>query len=118
IDIANARIKFKNQCVANMMASRISAQIERKTRIFQPESYISVDYHAKKLAVFSSDRQVTQDIITTSTDALKDEIQAFLQCIRQDSTPIVTGAHGRDALATAIQISQLIETNVAHHAIV
>jgi predicted dehydrogenase len=44
IDIANARITFANQCVANLTASRVSYKMERKTRIFQPNSYLSIDY--------------------------------------------------------------------------
>ena len=50
-DIANARILFENGCVANVTASRISQKSERKMRIFQPDSYISVDFQSKKLAV-------------------------------------------------------------------
>lgn len=126
VDIANARITFKNRCVANLVASRISYKTERKTRIFQPNSYISVDYHEKKLSVFHRGKEevlpsvasVEQQHITLEKgDALKDEIQSFLTSIMQDSTPIVTGAHGRDALATAVHISELIQQNLAYHAI-
>jgi len=52
VDIANARITFENGCIANITASRISFKTERKTRIFQPNSYISIDFHNKQFAVF------------------------------------------------------------------
>lgn len=52
IDIANARITFANHCIANVTASRVSFKTERKTRIFQPNSYISIDYQNKQFAVF------------------------------------------------------------------
>lgn len=124
IDIANARITFENRCVANVVASRISFKTERKTRIFQKKYYISVDYHQKKISVFQQGRGELfpgvasidqQEITIEKNDALLDEIKSFVTCILQDTTPAVTGIHGRDALATAIQISELIEKNIAYH---
>lgn len=125
IDIANARITFENRCVANVVASRISFKTERKTRIFQRNAYISVDYQEKKIAVFQQGKQELfpgvasfdqNEISIDKNDALLDEIQAFVICILQDTQPVVTGLQGRDALATAIQISELIEQNIAYHA--
>ncbi|MBP6918959.1 MAG: Gfo/Idh/MocA family oxidoreductase [Legionellaceae bacterium] len=124
IDIANARITFENRCVANVVASRISFKTERKTRIFQKKSYISIDYHHKKISVFQQGQGELfpgvasidqQEITIEKNDALLDEIKSFVTCILQDTTPAVTGIHGRDALATAIQISELIEKNIAYH---
>ncbi|PJD93033.1 MAG: UDP-N-acetyl-D-glucosamine dehydrogenase [Legionella sp.] len=126
-DIANARIRFKNKCVANLVASRISFKTERKTRIYQPNAYISVDYHEKKLAIFHRGQQEAfpgvasvdhQDITLDKGDALKDEIKSFLTCIMQNTPPVVTGTHGREALATAVQISELIQKNLTYHATV
>lgn len=125
IDIANARITFENRCVANVVASRISFKTERKTRIFQRNTYISIDYHQKKIAVFQPGKEelfpgvasvAQEEIVLEKSDALLDEIESFITCITQDTVPIVTGKHGRDALATAVQISELIEHNLAHHA--
>ncbi|MDP3561183.1 MAG: Gfo/Idh/MocA family oxidoreductase [Legionellaceae bacterium] len=128
IDIANARITFENHCVANVTASRISFKTARKTRIFQPNSYISVDYHQKQFAVFKKGTgelfpgipDVTHDeLIFEKTDALLDEVKAFVQCIQDDSTPLVTGQDGREALATASKISELIDQNLrSQHATV
>ncbi|MDP3705085.1 MAG: Gfo/Idh/MocA family oxidoreductase [Legionellaceae bacterium] len=121
IDIANARITFENHCVANVIASRISFKTERKTRIFQPTSYISIDYHKKQFAVFEKgDGEMFPGIpnvthvesIFEKGDALLDEVNAFTQCIIDNTTPLVTGQEGREALATASKITALIDANL------
>ncbi|TIE32621.1 UDP-N-acetyl-D-glucosamine dehydrogenase [Legionella pneumophila] len=121
IDIANARISFANHCVANVTASRISFKTERKTRIFQENSYISIDYQNKQLAVFKKGTgemfpgipDITRDQREFEKgDALLEEIKAFLNCIENDSVPLVTGEEGRDALKTAEQITALINNNL------
>jgi predicted dehydrogenase len=121
IDIANARITFENQCVANVTASRISFKSERKTRIFQANSYISIDYQDKQFAVFKKgDGELfpgIPDIIRHQSvfekgDALLEEIKSFVTCILNDTDPMVTGKEGCSALATAATISDLIEKNL------
>ncbi len=121
IDIANARITFENHCVANVTASRVSFKSERKTRIFQPNSYISIDYQNKQFAVFQKGEgemfpgipEITRhQSVFEKGDALLEEIKAFLACIETNSTPLVTGEEGRDALSTAAKISNLIDTNL------
>ena len=126
IDIANARITFENHCVANVTASRISFKTERKTRIFQENTYISIDYHNKQFAVFQKgDGEMFPGIpeitrhqsIFEKGDALLEEIKAFIKCIVEDSTPLVTGEEGCAALATAEKITSLIDNNlIARHA--
>ncbi|WP_045097448.1 Gfo/Idh/MocA family protein [Legionella fallonii] len=124
IDIANARITFANRCVANVTASRISFKTERKTRIFQSNSYISIDYHNKQLAIFKkSDEEMFPGIPAITRDqkefdkgdALLEEIKAFLQCIENDTTPLVTGEEGKYALETAEKITSLINNNLTEH---
>jgi predicted dehydrogenase len=121
IDIANARITFENHCVANVTASRVSFKTERKTRIFQADSYISIDYQDKKFAVFQKGEGemfpgipdiVRHQSVFEKGDALLEEIKAFLLCIEQDSEPLVTGREGLDALATADTITKLIHNNL------
>lgn len=122
IDIANARITFTNGCVANVTASRISFKTERKTRIFQPKSYISIDYQNKKFAILAKgDGQLFPGIpnITQNetkfekSDALLAEIKAFLKAIENNSRPLVTGADGANALATAAMITDQINNNLS-----
>lgn len=113
-DIANARIQFENGCVANVTASRISLKSERKMRIFQGDSYISVDFQNKKLAVFrKGEGEMFPGVPNVSMeeksfdqgDALKAEISSFLDCIRSGRQPVVSGRDGKRALETALMIS-------------
>lgn len=121
IDIANARITFENNAVANVTASRVSFKKERKTRIFQKNSYISIDYQNRKFAVFTKgDGEMFPGIpevarhesVFENGDALLEEVKAFVHCIQEDGTPLVTGEEGLEALATAEKISSLIHHNL------
>ena len=121
IDIANARITFENHCVANVTASRISFKTERKMRIFQANTYLSIDYHEKQFAVFQKGEGEMfpgiPDIIRhqsafEKTDALLEEIKAFSRCITMDETPVVSGEDGCAALETATLITSIINNNL------
>lgn len=121
IDIANARITFENHCVANVTASRVSFKSERKTRIFQPNSYISIDFQEKQFAVFEKgDGELfpgipnvqQQQIHIEKGDALLEEIRAFVECIINNTEPLVTGEEGLAALDTAARITELIHQNL------
>ena len=112
-DIANARIQFANGCVANVTASRISLKSERKMRIFQPDAYISVDFQNKTFAVFrKGDGEMFPGVPNVTkeeqsfgqTDALRSEIEAFLDAVINNKPPVVSGADGRYALETALKI--------------
>jgi predicted dehydrogenase len=114
-DIANARIQFANGCVANVTASRISLKSERRMRIFQPDSYISVDFQNKKLAVFrKGDGEMFPGVPNVQMeeksfeqgDALKSEIESFLDSVVSGKPPVVTGEDGRRALETALMINK------------
>jgi predicted dehydrogenase len=118
LDIANARIRFANGCVANTTASRVSLKQERKIRIFQDDAYLSIDLQQKILTVIrkkgdapvESPAQVAiEEQSFEQGDALRDEIAAFLKAIREGTSPVVTGEHGMRALETAIQIARLVK---------
>lgn len=118
IDIANTHIRFENGCAANLTASRISFKTERKARIFQPNSYISIDYQNKQLAVFEKGpgemfpgipEILRHESIFEPKDALLEEIKSFLYCIENDTTPLVTGSDGLHALKVATTITELIK---------
>lgn len=115
IDIANARIRFENGCVANATASRVSLKTERKLRVFEDEAYLSIDLQQKiltvirkrpgplepgQLPVIIDERSFEQG------DALKEEIDSFLECVRTGREPVVNGAAGLWALETAMRISE------------
>ncbi len=121
LDIANARLTFENHCVANVTASRVSFKTERKMRIFQMRSYLSIDYQHNEFAVFEKGTGELfpgiPDIIQhqskfEKSDALLEEIKAFIHCIEHDSTPLVTGEAGCEALATAAKITDCIHDNL------
>lgn len=110
IDIANVRLKFMNGCIANVTASRVSQAFKRKMRVFQSDAYFSIDFQQNSLTTC---RKARQEIVSHTeqfekSDELMNEIQAFLSAILHHSTPIVTGDDGKQALALAHTISQLI----------
>jgi len=119
IDIANARIRFANGCVANTTASRVSMKTERKLRIFEDAAYISLDLQQKILTLIRKrdgepqPGQLPVNIEEANLeqgDALKSEIESFLDCIRNNKRPIVSGEDGLRALETAIRISEQVHT--------
>ncbi len=116
-DIANARLTFKNGCVANVTASRISMKIERKMRLFRPCSYICVDFQNKILTkhrtghkeMFPGIPEIeTEEFIFEGGDALLEEIKHFIGCIQSGNNPLVSGEAGKRALETAIKITDLL----------
>jgi len=117
IDIANARIEFENGCVANVTASRAGMKSERKMRVFQHDTYISVDFGNKKLGIhrkgegemFPGVAEIdSQEQVFEAGDALLSEIEAFLKAIKTGSEPVVSGAAGTRALETALEITRLL----------
>jgi predicted dehydrogenase len=116
-DIANARINFANGCIANVTSSRVSLKRERKIRFFQPDAYISIDYDQRRAQIFHKPpagagwldiRAETLEI--KDGDALSDEIESFLDCVRSREVPLVSGAEGLRALEIASVISAQLHT--------
>ncbi|WP_299679616.1 Gfo/Idh/MocA family protein [uncultured Tenacibaculum sp.] len=124
-DIANARIEFENGCVANLTSSRISMKNMRKTRFFQKDAYISVDFLEKKSEVVKmKDAPETPDdfaMILQNAEGIKkqiyfenpkiepnnailDELNSFADAIHNKTTPIVSLTQGTEALRVAHQI--------------
>lgn len=119
IDIANVRLNFANGCVANITASRVSQKTERKMRIFQQNQCLTVDLFEHRLSNYFRSEQVAEDCLpnieSTTTDydnndALLLQVESFLECIREGRRPLVSGVDGRRALATAMEITQMIDT--------
>jgi predicted dehydrogenase len=117
IDIANARLTFKNGCVANVTASRISLKMERKMRLFRPSSYVTVDFQNRVLTKHRTGQKemfpgipeiITEESVFEGGDALLEEIKNFVLCVQTGQNPTVSGEAGRRALATAIEITQLL----------
>ena len=112
-DVANARIRFENGCIANVTASRTSLKVERKIRIFQEACYFSADLHQKSVSVYRKTDGASgpmglpiaiEQLACDEGDALRLEIEAFLAAARDGTRPLVTGEDGRRALETATTI--------------
>lgn len=118
IDVANARIRFENGCVANVTSSRISTKTERTMRIFEADAYLSADMQDKTLSVYRrrgegavtgpDDVSIERESFGES-DAMLDQMAAFLQTIRRGEAPLVSGRTGMEALMTAIAISDMVK---------
>jgi predicted dehydrogenase len=105
-DIANARIEFKNGAVANVTSSRISMKKMRKMRLFQKDSYVSLDFLEKKSQVISHSFS-TSEIIPSpfiNYNALREELKSFAEAIFYQRKPIVTVDDGVKALQLAFNI--------------
>lgn len=124
-DIANARIEFENGCVANLTASRISLKNMRKSRFFQKDAYIAVDFFEKATEVVKMKDAPAQqgdfDMVLQNAEGVKkqiyfenptieannailDELESFADAINNNTTPIVSLEQGTDALRVAQQI--------------
>ena len=119
-DIANARITFQNGCVCNLTASRVSDEVMRKIRIFLKDTYISLDYVKQEAFLYkknlSADKAGGAAISRThlpieKEEPLKKELESFIDCVRDDQQPIVSGEEGKQALAVALSIIQKIWKN-------
>ncbi len=112
IDLANARIEFENGCVANITSSRISEQPMRKMRIFEKNSYSSLDFQTqtcKKISLKNDGAIDKAETSTTKTNALFEELNAFIECIKLNKSPAVNETEGLNALEIAIKIQEIIE---------
>lgn len=133
VDIANARLQFENGCVANVTASRISQNKMRKMRMFQHDAYISVDFQQGIAEVFRLVDEGDPDLKPTlmlgqieqgakkrlivyeqpdvkNVNALEYELQTFIDSIRNNTEPPVSGRDGLQALEVAQEILQIIES--------
>ena len=114
-DIANARITFENGCVCNLSASRISEKIERKMRVFQKDSYFSLDYQdceldSYKKVISGKIKRIEKNKNNfINNDPLNEEIKSFIECIKKSKNPVIDAADGIKALQYAIKISNLIK---------
>ncbi|MCB1828152.1 MAG: Gfo/Idh/MocA family oxidoreductase [Coxiellaceae bacterium] len=117
IDIINARIEFENGCVASVTASRVSLKTERTLRIFQHDCYIGLNLDRKSISIhrkgtkemFPGIPEITREKHQFEKgDALKDQINAFLNAIINQVPPVVSGEDGKKALEIAIEITQKV----------
>ena len=106
-DIANARLRFADGCVANITASRISPEKMRKIRVFQEDAYLSLDYQNQTGEVYRRTAAgIAREAVEIEKDEpLKRELQSFVDCARAGLQPKVTGQQAAAALGLAIEIT-------------
>jgi predicted dehydrogenase len=119
VDIANARLRFANGCIANLTASRISRERVRKIRFFQPATYLSIDYAAQRVELW---RLVRMDgampsiqggeVDVVNEEPLKRELADFVAAVRARRAPAVTGADGLRALSLAQRVTDRMATEM------
>jgi predicted dehydrogenase len=111
IDIADTRIQFKNGCVANLTANRIADESVRKMQIVQNRTIITIDF-LNKLTEICSPAGDSRKIIPENSNALLDELSAFVSAIQNGTRPLVTGEDGRKALDIALKIEHEIQSTL------
>ncbi|UCG33452.1 MAG: Gfo/Idh/MocA family oxidoreductase [Phycisphaerales bacterium] len=140
-DIANARLRFGNGCVANLTASRLALKTERKIRVFSHEAYLSLDYQKKSGIAIKKDANLdvlklarernaddlaqlagtdfgkmvkVEPLIIEDAEPLKAELEAFIHCVRTGDTPPVTAEDGAAAVRLAHEITDSIKSHSWH----
>ncbi len=119
VDAANARIEFENGAVANITASRIGTEKIRKTRFYQTNSYVVLDYGTKFASVTSLNPEAAHPLLGISInrleindiEPLRAELSAFLDCIIKDDAPPINAHDGRRALSLALGVLEKIEAH-------
>ncbi|MGH7427889.1 MAG: Gfo/Idh/MocA family oxidoreductase [Candidatus Methylomirabilaceae bacterium] len=116
VDIANARLQFASGCVANLTASRVSVERVRRVRIFQRDTFISLDYSQQEITIYHrvpgvedgagqpAPKILKEDMSIDKAEPLRVELESFVECVRGRTRPLVSGEEGRDALRVASQI--------------
>ncbi|MEY2526190.1 MAG: hypothetical protein QOE73_961 [Verrucomicrobiota bacterium] len=109
-DIANARLGFKNGCVANITSSRISPESMRKIRVFQEDAYLSLDYQNQTGEIYRRDegKIVRAEVAIEQGEPLKRQLTAFIECASTGRQPKVSGFQATAALDLAVQITKKI----------
>lgn len=108
-DIANARLRFENGCVANVTASRISPERMRKIRVFQEDCYLSLDYQQQDGQMYAKvDTGIAKlDVAIEKGEPLMGELRSFVDAVARGEKPAVTGQQGLAALELALKVTEL-----------
>lgn len=116
-DISNTRLEFENGCVANLTASRVSMETERKIRVYQDRSYVSLDYMDQEVKIWRlkngnarnmDDVEVFEPPVENG-DSLRRELLHFKYCSQEGGEPMVGGDEGRDAIKVALDIVEAMK---------
>ena len=110
IDVAKAWLEFENGCTAFLTASRISPEKQRILRVFQKESYISIDYQSCKIIRYyrTAEGMSSDSIRPDNKEPLKEELEDFIHCVKERRRPKVSAVEGREALKLVLDITEMI----------
>src|SRR6266700_1572277 len=113
-DIANARLRFEDGCVANITSSRISPEQMRKIRVFQEDAYLSLDYQNQTGEIYRrAGGRITRDRVEIEREEpLKRQLTSFIECARSGREPRVSGFQATVALELAVEITKRISASV------
>jgi predicted dehydrogenase len=127
-DIANVRLRFRGGCVANLTASRVTMEKQRKIRIFTREAYLSIDFLAKTVKVYRlkdgadptqagsliglSKMVAIERLVIRDEENLKLELASFVESVVEHKRPLVSGREGRAALALGLEVEAQIRKNI------
>ena len=111
-DIANARLRFENGCVANITSSRISPERMRKIRVFQENAYLSLDYQKQTGEMYrrTANGLTKEEVEIEREEPLKRQLASFIECATTGRAPKVSGFHAAAALELAVQITKRINS--------
>jgi predicted dehydrogenase len=114
-DLANVRLTFQNNIIADITASRVTKEETRKIRIFQEDSYLLLDYMHQEAFLFrrSGKKLLKKKILIRKKEPLKVELKSFIDCVRNKKRPLVSGQEGKQALLVALNILEKIKGNFA-----
>src|ERR1700730_6245466 len=114
-DIANARIRFENGCVANVTSSRISPERMRKIRVFQEDAYLSLDYQNQSGEIYrrANGRISREKVEIEREEPLKRQLASFIECASTGRAPRVSGFQATAALELAVEITKRIASSIS-----
>ncbi|MBV9494921.1 MAG: Gfo/Idh/MocA family oxidoreductase [Acidobacteria bacterium] len=117
VDITNVRLELANGAVANLTASRVSQDRQRKVRFFGSDSYISVDTKEQEVKGYRLAGKAIEplDIKVEKKEPLRAELESFLRCVRERERPLVSGEDGAAAVALATRVAEAIEQSVSRY---
>ncbi len=121
IDLASAHIRFENGCLANITASRVSANRTRELHLFQADTCISIDYAHQHISIgrvipeagAEPPKMVNEEIDIEKKDSLMEELKAFVRCSKSKERPLVSGEEGLKALKVATMVQEAVELSMA-----
>ena len=110
-DIANARLRFENGCVANITSSRISPERMRKIRVFQEDAYLSLDYQSQTGEMYrrTAGGIEREEVPIEREEPLKQQLAAFIECAATGRAPRVSGLQATAALELAVEITKRLQ---------